>query len=133
MSHRSHHSGGVNDRRAWRWFVAAGSAGAAAAALPAGTALADTSGSVKVTINVAVRSVSLSPTATDQCSGGAPLTFPNGRCNSTTITVTNGSAAGHIDVQGADAIPQDLATHWTLCGGTGPACTGGGPTVAGQD
>jgi hypothetical protein len=60
---------------------------------------------------------------------GASLTFPNDACYTTggdNVTITNGAIAGHVDVNGSDAIPSDVGgTHWALCGGSGgPACTG---------
>ena len=96
------------------------------------------SGSSTGTVNITpppVRSVTVSPpTFTfDTCidnastSTGSDLTFPNGQCHTTganDVTVTNGAAAGHMDVEGANAIPSDSGANWTLCGGTGTACTG---------
>jgi hypothetical protein len=115
-----------------RRLALAGLAALAVAAVPVGSALAATSGSVSETITVAVRSVTVSPSSASLCSSASPLTFPNGRCQTSNITITNGSAAGHIDVNGADAIPADSGTHWTLCAGTvAPTCSGGGN--AGQD
>jgi hypothetical protein len=62
------------------------------------------------------------------------LAFPNGTCSTNgVVTITNGTQVGHIDVQGADAIPSDSGTHWTLCGGTGASCTGTGGAKPGQD
>jgi hypothetical protein len=103
-------------------------------ALPSGAD--STSGSSTATVNIAVRSVNVSPSTTtfNQCYDAngnllpsAVLVFPFGMCqtiDTAAVTITNGSAPGHIDVQGADAIPSDNGTHWTLCGGAGgPACT----------
>jgi hypothetical protein len=112
--------------------VLIGLAAAAVAAVPVGSALAASSGSVAETITVAVRSVTVSPTSVAMCSSSAPLTFPNGTCRASGITITNGSASGHIDVQGANAVPSDNGTNWTPCGSSaGTSCTGtNGP---GQD
>src|SRR4029077_15895844 len=96
--------------------------------------LASTGGSPTVTITVAVRSITVSPsTATfNTCSlsgtsTGSTLEFPNGLCTTGTsyITITNGAAAGHVDVNGADAIPADNGTHWTLCGSGSSSCLPG--------
>jgi len=105
------------------------------------TSGSSTSGSSTASINVAVRSITVAPGAVnfDVCdqngtATGSTLTFPNGRCATSAanvVTITNGSAPGHIDVQGADAIPADGGTHWTLCGG-GILCTGNNG-VPGQD
>ena len=102
---------------------------------------ASSSGGTTATVNIAVRSITVSPSTStfDYCadntykSTGGYLSFPNGICAVTSgVTITNGTASGNIDVQGADAIPSDNGTHWTLCGGTGPSCTGGAGN-AGQD
>lgn len=89
-------------------------------------AAASGTGAVTATINVGsqVLSLTVSPSAISFCTPGSPLTFPNGTClASSPIAVTYGSTSGHIDVNGADAVPQDNGTHWTLCGGGGAACT----------
>lgn len=104
-------------------------------------ALAASSGSSTATINVApaaTRSMTVSPTTftfSTNCAGG--LTFPNGVCDLGTfpssaksvggITVANTGAAGHIDVNGANAIPSDAGTAWILCDPAAPVtCTGSG-------
>jgi hypothetical protein len=54
------------------------------------------------------------------------LSFPNGVCR-LTVTVTNGAAAGHIQVRGGVATTNDPGAIWVLCGGSGgPDCTGYG-------
>jgi hypothetical protein len=101
-----------------------------AAAIPAGVALAASSGSVTETISVGPQptlSVTVSPASASLCSS-APLTFPNGACNTPAITITNGTAPAIIDVNGGDAIPTDGGTHWTLCGPVPPTA----PTMAPQ-
>jgi hypothetical protein len=101
---------------------------------------ASTSGASTATVNIAVRSITVSPASFtfDSCgedgtttSTGSVLVIPGGTCGSTSaITVTNGSAPGHVDVQGVDAIPADAGTHWTLCSATvdcsGPSLGCGG-------
>jgi hypothetical protein len=95
-----------------------------------------TTGGSTATINVApaIRSISVSPSTTtfDTCHStlNASLTFPNDACYTTgadDVTITNGALAGHVDVNGADAVPHDSGQHWTLCGGSGPSCTGAAP------
>jgi len=125
--------------------IAVATAGVALGLLNVAPAIAD---GTTATINVAVRSVAVAPTSTtfDTCRDslgnptGSALLFPNGNCNTTgshNVTITNGQAAGHIDVQGADAIPADNLTRWTLCGGStafgGSNCTGSSTTTPGQD
>lgn len=110
-----------------------------ASALP--VAAASTSGSSTGTVNVtppAVRSITVSPSSFtfgachDNANNptGSYLSFPNGYCyidnSGTGITITNGTASSHIDIQGADAIPSDAGTHWTLCTAGTTACTGSG-------
>lgn len=94
-----------------------------------GTALAGSQ--ITATINVAapVKSVTVSvgTLAYGFCNGGSSTTsklgFPNGQCFTTNYTVTNGNTAAQIDVTGSDAVPSSGGTHWTLCGGSAPACT----------
>lgn len=108
----------------------------AAILVPTGvTALAGSQ--ISATINVvppAVKSVTVSVTdlTYGSCGGGSStanqLGFPNGHCQASGYTVTNGNTAAQIDVTGADAVPSSGATaHWTLCNGQviGP-CTGTG-------
>lgn len=90
------------------------------------TASASGTGAVTATINVGsqVLSLTVSPSSISFCTPQSPLTFPNGTCiASAPVVVTYGTTSGHIDVNGADAVPQDSGTHWTLCGGSGAACT----------
>jgi hypothetical protein len=111
--------------------IAAGVLGLVATmmALPAA---ASTSGSNTATVQLvppAVRSITVSPATAvfNHCSPNATaLAFPNGACqvglqDATTgaitggITITNGSVAGHIDVNGQNATPSDVGgTPWTL-------------------
>jgi hypothetical protein len=97
--------------------VAAALAGSLAAAvlIPAGLATAASSGTVDETINVGVLSVTVSTSAVTLCSSASPLTFPNGTCESPNITITNGTTPANIEVSGADAVPSDGGTEWTLC------------------
>lgn len=111
------------------------SATAALLALTATPALADDRGSTTATINIAVRSVTVTPSAvtygncvdSNILSTGNGLTFPNGACGAptealdgvTAIVVTNGDVPSHIDVEGADAVPADQGPHWILVGGSG--------------
>lgn len=98
-------------------------------ALPASAA---NSGSVAATINVGSTTLSLtvSPSSFSYCSATSPLSFPNGFCYSDpSVTVTMGNVGGHVDVNGADAVPSGGGgTAWTLCGGSNgaPACDGAG-------
>jgi hypothetical protein len=98
-----------------------------AGALPASAA---DSGSVAATINVGSSTLSLtvSPSSFSYCSPTSPLSFPNGLCYSdSSVTVTMGNVGGHVDINGADAVPSGGAgTPWTLCGGSNgaPACDG---------
>lgn len=103
--------------------------------LSAAPALAASTGSSTGTITVAtpaVYSVTVSPSTFSfgSCgtnlgaSTGSSLGFPNGKClygtgsgsvYTTGFTITNTGAAGHIDVNGANAVPSDAGTPWTLC------------------
>lgn len=102
-------------------------------AIPAG---ASSSGTDSATVNLApppVRSVTVSPTTASfgGCTGPSgtgssvdpsELEFPNGLCfvgsssptGTTGVTITNGAAPGHIDVNGQDATPADGGTSWAL-------------------
>jgi hypothetical protein len=94
-------------------------------ALPAAAATGATETS---TIPIAVLSITISPATSTfgTCSQGnstpTGLGFPNGSCfapgDLTGITITNTGPAGHIFVQGGDAVPSDGGTHWTLTGST---------------
>ena len=104
--------------------------------LPADAA---TSGSNAATVTVApalVRSLTVTPPTSTfgNCSGGtaSELAIPNGTCsvgqmlqpniavNGATggVTVTNGSVADQIDVNGGPAAPTDAGTPWTLTAST---------------
>jgi hypothetical protein len=116
------------------------------------TSSADTSGPVSANLSVTsttgtppppVRSITVSPSTVsygncDFNPGQNNLTFPNGECSTTVapgpglqpgITITNGAAAGHVDVQTSDFVPSDNGTPWTPCVSdssvsTAPKCTG---------
>ena len=53
----------------------------------------------------------------------AGMTFPNGRCASPVVTVTNTGAPSNIHVAGADAVPADSGPSWVLC--YAAACSAG--------
>jgi len=115
------------------------SAGAAVAAVLVGSALsasavaASDTGSVSETISVGVRSLTVSPGSISECTAGAPMTFPNGACISAGVSITNGAAGGHVDINGANAEPADGGYPWTLCGpGLTATCSGSGG-LPGQD
>jgi hypothetical protein len=99
----------------------------ALAAVAAGVALASSpTGTVTETINVGVRSLTISPTSATMCTPQSPMTFPNGVCDSSPVTITNGLAGGHVEVNGASALPNDGSGNgWVLCGGAGLTCSGG--------
>jgi hypothetical protein len=104
-----------------------------AAAVPAN---ASSTGTNSATVNLApppVRSITVSPTTTSfgNCTGPngsgssvdpTELEFPNGLCTvgssgpagTSGITITNGAAAGHIDVNGQSATPADNGQSWSL-------------------
>jgi hypothetical protein len=117
-------------RRSWRTLPAVALVAAliviGLGALPAAAG----TGSVQATISVgsSVLSLTVSPSSFSYCSSQSPLSFPNGQCSaSSDVTVTMGNVGGHVEVNGADAVPSaGVGTHWTLCGGTSgaPACTG---------
>jgi hypothetical protein len=87
----------------------------------------------------AVRSVTLSVSSASytNCvygsSTSAQLGFPNGACVAAgnSIVVTNGTAPATITVTGADMVPQDGATHWTLP--QAPGVFNGCPVTPGAD
>jgi hypothetical protein len=104
--------------RGWQSLIAAVLGFSAVASLLASSARASAtpSASVQETINVAVRSLTVSPSSVSVCSTQSPLTFPNGSCSTPTITITNGAAGGHIDIAGTNAVPSDqTGTSWALC------------------
>ena len=113
-------------RRLPRVFVGVAVLGAAMG--PPITAAAGSSATETSTIPIAVLSITISPATSTfgSCSEGnstsTGLGFPNGQCiapgDLSGITITNEGAAGHIFVQGGDAIPSDGGTHWTLVGST---------------
>jgi hypothetical protein len=126
-------------RHGWRPLAMAISV-MALVSLSAAPALAASTGSSTATINVmtAVYSVTVSPAAFSfgNCSGGtstsSSLGFPDGHCGygssagstfATGVTITNTGAAGHINVNGANAVPSDAGTPWTLCSEGGGTCT----------
>lgn len=89
-----------------------------------------------------VRSVNVSPVSVTYASctkadgsTAAGVTFPNGTCSTPAVTVTNSGVAANVHVQGADAVPTDNGTHWTLCNSTA-SCSGplqGGTSRPGTD
>jgi hypothetical protein len=86
----------------------------------------------------AVKSVTISVGSTSytKCvygsSTSAQLGFPNGACVAADpIVVTNGTAPATITVTGADMVPQDVATHWTLL--PAPGVFNGCPVMPGAD
>jgi hypothetical protein len=123
----------------WRTLAPLGLAVMALVGLVAAPAVAASSGSSTGTVEVVpppVYSVTVSPATFTfgSCRGGSStsteLGFPNGICNfgvleeSNTdsvaggITITNTGEVSQIDVNGANAIPSDAGTPWTLCNGT---------------
>jgi hypothetical protein len=109
--------------------------------ISAAPALAASTGSGTATINIvpAVYSVTVSPATFSfglcstrlGASTGSSLGFPDGYCYygtgtstyTTGVTITNTGAAGHIDVNGSNAVPSDAGTPWTLCSEQGGTCT----------
>ena len=100
---------------------------------------ASTSGTCTGTVNITpppVRSITVAPSSFifgacydhANSSTGSNLSFPNGYCyinnSGAGLTITNGTASSHIDIQGADAVPSDAGTHWTLCTVGITSCTG---------
>jgi len=111
--------------------------------VPIVSAQAQDSGGVNVTVNTAVRSISVTPSSATygDCSGGSAdaLNFPNGECRApssqvvpASITVANGPVSGHVNVTGASFFGLDMDTNsqWQLCNtidnglGGNPGCTG---------
>jgi hypothetical protein len=121
-----------------RYLTIAAAAIVAMVGVCAGSALAASpTGTVQETISIGVRSVTVTPNSIAMCPSVEPLTFPNGICYGPPVTITNGPAAGHIDVNGADAVPSDdSGSRWSLCTICG-TCTGVQPppdcSVPGQD
>jgi hypothetical protein len=110
-------------RRSALLLVAAAVVVTGAAAIPA---FAAGSSGVSLSVNVvagAVKSVSVSPVSTSYVgclygsSTGGQLGFPDGACQGQqAVTVAeNGTVPAVITVNGADMIPADNGTHWTLC------------------
>lgn len=107
-------------------------ASAALAVLPIEPARAAQSATATATINVLIRSVTLSTSnltyggCTGGSSTGSSLGFPNGICTTGTVVVTNGSAPATISVTAANAVPSDGGKAWAPCGGSGtPRCAVG--------
>ena len=114
----------------------------AVATAPVGASATGTTGTVSATVTTETRSITVSPASftyaacvigsgNNQTSTGSTLAFPDGLCRfspaqgpSNEVTITNGAATAHIDESGADFVPADAGTDWTLCGGAGPVCTG---------
>ena len=120
--------------------------GLAACGTPAPTTSGTPGGgsSIAISLNVVptLIKVSVSPSSASfaNCSGGNAnvntastpdaLGFPNGQCwlgtpgpnGSTPITITNQGVAADVYVSGANAVPSDGGTQWSLCNlGTSPA------------
>jgi hypothetical protein len=91
-------------------------------ALPAYAATSGQNASTLTLAPQAVVSLTVTPTTGTfaNCSGAnsAQLAFPNGTCEVTGITITNGSVADQIFVNGQNAIPTDAGTPWTLVDAT---------------
>ena len=122
-------------------LVLAGGAGmaatpAAATACPAGACTATINVAPPPVLSVTVGTIYTSltysscyTTLTSGTSTPAGLVFPNGFCQTQqpAVTITNGAVADQIYVNGANAIPSDNVTPWTLCNGGGAVsvpCTG---------
>jgi hypothetical protein len=117
-----------------RWLLGSAAAVVVSVALAAGVATAASpNASVSETINVAVRTLTVSPSFVSLCSAANPLTFPDRICLSQTVTITNGGAGGHVDITGANAIPSDGGNGWRLCGGAPTAACTGPNGLPGQD
>jgi hypothetical protein len=104
-------------------------AAALAAVLSTEPARGAQSATATATINVLIKSVTLSTSKLTygNCKGGhstpSSLGFPWARCTTGPVVVTNGDASAGIAVSGSTAVPSDGGTAWTLCGGAGnPAC-----------
>jgi hypothetical protein len=114
----------------------------AVATAQVGAAASGTTGTVSASVTTATRSITVSPpsftygaciigSGINQTPTGSTLAFPDGLCRfspaqgpSNEVTITNGAATAHIDASGADFVPLDVGTDWTLCGGAGPLCIG---------
>ena len=128
-------------RHGWRPLALAISV-MALVGLSAVPALAANTGSSTATINILppVYSVTVSPATFSfglcstrlGASTGGSLGFPDGYCYygngpgsvyTTGVTIANTGAAGHIDVNGSNAVPSDAGTPWTLCSEAVGTCT----------
>jgi hypothetical protein len=121
-------------------FLAVAAAAVAVLAMVASSASATNPASLNVTLSTvaqAVKSVTVSPAGINysqciyQTSSGNNLGFPNGACLTQPpgVTIANGNTPATILANGADMVPSDAGTHWTLCGPSGgpaPQCTTGG-------
>jgi hypothetical protein len=123
-------------------YLAGAAAAVALLATVATSASAGNPASLNVTLSTvsqAVKSVTVSPVGINysQCvygsSSGSNLGFPNGACLTPIpgVAVQNGNTPATILVNGADMVPSDAGTHWTLCVFTvncsGPFSFGGNP------
>jgi hypothetical protein len=85
------------------------------------------SATATLTIPVKVKSVTLSTTqltlASCASSPSVPATmnFPNDKCSTGALTITNGQVPSLLMVSGTNAIPSDRGKAWTLCNG-GTSC-----------
>jgi hypothetical protein len=110
----------------WRLLALVGASMAAIVGISAAPALAASTGSSAGTINVTsppVYSVTVTPSSFTfgNCSGASAstLSFPNGTCNYSGVTVDNTGSAGELFVSAGNATPSDSGTPWTLTEGGG--------------
>ncbi len=118
-------------------LTACGSASAPPAGAGQGTSIA-----VSLKVVPTIRSVTITPAKAKfgDCGGGnaslntastsGELGYPNGHCwlgapkTSFPITITNTGIASYMYVNGANAVPSDSGTEWSLCNpGSKPAVT----------
>jgi hypothetical protein len=125
--------GRVQSTRRRALILLAGVSAASLVAVPAANAATD--GVNTSTVNItpaAVRSITVSPSTGTfgDCNDNnglfiSTLTIPGGFCrlgavnDEQYVTVTNGPVAGHVYVNGADAVPTSGGSGWTL--GENPA------------
>src|SRR5215469_15490230 len=106
-------------------LVAASASGSA----PNGTLRLAQSATVPVrslTLSIKLPAGGQSCTVKQQAAAVSVSLFRNEDCQLPvgTLVIQNGGVPSHIEVSGSDAVPADAGRHWTLCGGTGSACTG---------
>jgi hypothetical protein len=130
---------------------------ACATSAPTGAGTPGKGSGIAISLNVVptLVKVSVSPSSASftDCTGGNAdlntastpdaLGFPNGHCQLGTpgpngnlpITITNTGVAADVYVSGANAVPSDGGTQWSLCNfGTSPAvaCSGSGKPGSNQ-